>query len=65
MPAKSHCVKFGMATAFAKNIAQHPPHTHTNHLSTQRPADWRLACQTIVGDGERGGRVTIVTKPQG
>lgn len=29
-----------------------------------KPANWRLACQTIVGDGENSGSVVIATKPQ-
>lgn len=30
-----------------------------------KPASWRLACQTFVGDGETSGQsVTIATKPQ-
>ena len=29
-----------------------------------KPAEWRLACQTIVGDGESGGSATVETKPQ-
>ncbi|EFJ45140.1 hypothetical protein VOLCADRAFT_64100 [Volvox carteri f. nagariensis] len=29
-----------------------------------KPATWRLACQTLVGDGESTGVVTIATKPQ-
>lgn len=30
----------------------------------QKPDSWRLACQTIVGDGENSGRVVVATKPQ-
>ncbi|GBF98087.1 photosynthetic NDH subunit of subcomplex B chloroplastic [Raphidocelis subcapitata] len=29
-----------------------------------KPEDWRLACQTIVGDGENSGSVSISVKPQ-
>ncbi|GIL80902.1 hypothetical protein Vretimale_9396 [Volvox reticuliferus] len=29
-----------------------------------KPATWRLACQTRVGDGENTGAVAIATKPQ-
>ncbi|GLI60709.1 hypothetical protein VaNZ11_002802 [Volvox africanus] len=29
-----------------------------------KPATWRLACQTRVGDGESTGAVTIATRPQ-
>ncbi|KAG2487420.1 hypothetical protein HYH03_013988 [Edaphochlamys debaryana] len=29
-----------------------------------KPASWRLACQTLVGDGENSGEVTVATKPQ-
>lgn len=29
-----------------------------------KPANWRLACQTLVGDGENSGSITIGTKPQ-
>lgn len=37
----------------------------TLHLHPQqKPANWRLACQTIVGDGENSGAVVIATKPQ-
>jgi hypothetical protein len=36
-----------------------------NPLPLQKPDDWRLACQTIVGDGTNSGKVTLVTKPQG
>jgi hypothetical protein len=31
---------------------------------SQKPASWRLACQTIVGDGENSGKLVISTKPQ-
>lgn len=30
----------------------------------QKPETWRLACQTIVGDGTNSGTVVIQTKPQ-
>lgn len=30
----------------------------------QKPESWRLACQTIVGDGSNSGSVVIRTKPQ-
>ena len=33
------------------------------HVS-QKPETWRLACQTIVGDGANSGTVVIQTKPQ-
>ncbi|PNH12149.1 hypothetical protein TSOC_000955 [Tetrabaena socialis] len=29
-----------------------------------KPESWRLACQTLVGDGEKSGAVTVATKPQ-
>jgi hypothetical protein len=34
-------------------------------LLLQKPDSWRLACQTIVGDGENSGTVVIQAKPQG
>ncbi|WIA35227.1 hypothetical protein OEZ86_003689 [Tetradesmus obliquus] len=30
----------------------------------KKPETWRLACQTIVGDGTNSGTVVIQTKPQ-
>lgn len=33
-------------------------------MLVQKPANWRLACQTLVGDGENSGSITIGTKPQ-
>ncbi|GLC56238.1 hypothetical protein PLESTB_001083200 [Pleodorina starrii] len=29
-----------------------------------KPATWRLACQTLVGDGDNSGAVVVATKPQ-
>lgn len=29
-----------------------------------KPADWRLACQTNVGDGTNGGAVRVRIRPQ-
>ncbi|KAF8060497.1 LACS4 [Scenedesmus sp. PABB004] len=37
--------------------------TEAKKLS-KKPESWRLACQTIVGDGSSSGRVVIQTKPQ-
>jgi hypothetical protein len=37
---------------------------HLLLLLVQKPDNWRLACQTIVGDGANTGTVVIQTKPQ-
>lgn len=29
-----------------------------------KPKTYRLACQTLVGDGTNGGSITVATKPQ-
>jgi ferredoxin len=29
-----------------------------------KPATWRLACQTLVGDGENTGRIKVKTQPK-
>ena len=45
------------------------PHRTTCRLLfvlLQKPETWRLACQTLVGDGESGGgKVTVQVKPKG
>ena len=46
------------AQRFIVQPLTHPP------VFPQKPDSWRLACQTIVGDGDNTGRVTITTKPQ-
>lgn len=40
------------------------PPAHLPLLMLQKPDNWRLACQTIVGDGTNTGTVTVQTKPQ-
>jgi ferredoxin len=41
------------------------PRTATEDKKLRGKADgWRLACQTIVGDGSNAGQVVIRTKPQ-
>jgi hypothetical protein len=42
-----------------------PPPPQNPPPSLQKPESWRLACQTLVGDGTNSGQVTLVTKPQG
>jgi hypothetical protein len=46
----------------------HPYDTHALFLRSvrvpQKPKAYRLACQTLVGDGRNGGSITVATKPQ-